>query len=291
MINAGVVGSGNAGAVLLSLLLRHPKVNVNLAVSTSHAGKRAENVLGLQTDLVFSELSVPDLNKLDVVFLAVPHGNAKHISGKLACRVIDLSSDNRLSATYGLPEINKDAIKASRLVANPGCYATACILSAYPLKDYIDSCVFDCISGYSGGGKNPPYDYKENIIAYSLTDHFHLAEIQMIMGMSVDFTPHVVDVFKGLMCTAHLKLKQEMRRADITDKYRFYARSFTEVVDGIPDAKGITDTPYCRIGGFAQKGESLVIVSVIDNLMKGASSQAIENMNIMFGLGHEEGLE
>ncbi len=295
MIKAAVVGaSGYLGSTLLKLLLKHTQVKVELATSNSLAGKKvSEGFKDMGTALRFSRLDIEELNKKDIVFLAVPHGSAKEIAEKLKCKVVDLSSDHRLAETYGLPESNEDKIKTSRIVANPGCYATACILSVYPIKELIKYAVFDCINGYSGGVKNPKYDYQENIIAYSITGHNHIPEMSKMFGFGFSFTPHVVNTFSGLMCTSHVFLKEKVDAAALRKKYKeFYKSSFTKVVEHIPCTKKVSKTPYCHIGGFEfDSSGQLVIISVIDNLYKGGASQAVENMNIMFGFGRKEGLE
>ena len=156
--------------------------------------------------------------------------------------------------------------------------------------------VFDCISGYSGGGKNHGYDYGENIIAYRLTDHNHLKEMSHALGTRPSFTPHVVNTFRGLMCTAHLKLKKPVEaRAELLASYQqYYKGSFTRVSEEIPCTKDVLGTPYCQIGALSIEegaGDHVVAVSVIDNLLKGAASRAIENLNLMFGLPRTAGLE
>ena len=297
MIKVGIVGgSGYVGHDLIKILLKHPQVEMKLLASTSQAGQSlAAQHPDLESDLVFTPLSADTLNKMDVVFLSVPHGQAKPLAQELSCRIIDMSVDHRLTHTYGLPELYKSRIKEARIIGNPGCYATSCILAAYPIIDLVEHVVFDCISGYSGGGKDAKlkYDYEDNIIAYKLTDHFHKPEIKMVLGPIFSFTPHVVNAFSGIMCTAHFTMKSEMFDFnEILNRYtNLYRNSFTKVVDTIPCTNDVTGTPYCHIGGFSPDGpQRLVLISVIDNLLKGAASQAIENMNIMFGLEQQAGL-
>ncbi|MFH1590780.1 MAG: N-acetyl-gamma-glutamyl-phosphate reductase [archaeon] len=299
MIAAGVVGgTGAAGSHLIGLLLGHPEMDIRIVTSRSEAGTWIGKIHpGLASkapkDLEFSDPDFEALNKLDVVFLAVPHGTAKDIAAKLTCKVIDIADDHRLDEVYGLPELSKEKIAEAKLVANPGCYATACILAALPLKDRIQDVVFNCISGYSGGGKNPPYDYKDNIIAYKLADHRHRNEMTRVLGVPFSFIPHVTDVHRGLMCTAVITLKEgETIDIEAIKKLytKTYAGTFTKVVDEIPTTKDVVGTPYCKIGGFVEDGRKLIIISVIDNLLKGAASQAIENANIMFNLPRDSGL-
>jgi N-acetyl-gamma-glutamyl-phosphate reductase len=286
--NIGIIGaSGYTGSTLLGLLLKENDVEIKIVTSNSLVGKKVSDEFPeIKTDLVFTAINYDELNKLDLVFIALPHGMAKEIAPKLKTKVIDFSADHRLTATYGMPELFKQEIQKAKVVANPGCYATACILSAYPIKEMIDKIVLDGVSGYSGGGKNAKqkYDYEENVIAYSIADHFHKAEVSKMLGKEVTFTPHVVDTFKGLMVTAHIFLNKKISKEQIIDKYKqFYKNTNTKIVDNIPTTKEVVDTPFCHIGGFEiDANNCLVVVSVIDNLMKGASSQAVENMKIMF---------
>ncbi len=296
MIKVGIVGgSGNVAFNLIRMLLNHKKVEIKIVTSTSCLGKKISEIFPeIDIDLKFSELSIDDLNKMDIVFLAVPHGTSKEIASKLKCKVIDFAADHRLTSAYGLPEIFKKEIKDAKLIANPGCYATACILAVYPIKNMIKQVVFDCISGYSGAGKDAnPEDYKENIIAYKIANHFHIKEMSKVLGQEVSFTPHVVNTFSGIMCTAHIFLKEKINVKSIKEEYNnFYKGTFVEVIDSIPCTKDVINTPFCHIGGFeADKNDQLVVISVIDNLLKGAASQAIENMNIMFGFDHKKGLQ
>ncbi len=299
MIIVGIVGaSGYVGSNLIKLLENLKHADLKMVTSKTFAGKNVSDVIqDVKCELTFSELDPGELNKMDVVFLAVPHGKAKLIAGKLNTRIIDMSVDHRLTHTYGLPEVFKDDIECSDLVGNPGCYATAVILSTYPLRELINHAVFDCMSGYSGAGKNAKdkLDYENNMIAYKLTDHFHKREMNHVLGMDISYTPHVVDTFSGIMCTAHIFLKEAIDVGDMRKMYeKFYNNTFTKIMEGIPSTKDVTHTPWCHIGGFevdAEDNKKLVIISVIDNLLKGASSQAIENMNIMFGYDHKEGVK
>jgi N-acetyl-gamma-glutamyl-phosphate reductase len=290
MIKVGVVGaSGYAGQNIIKLLMGHKSAGVKVLVSNTSAGEKDPT-----TGLTYIAFSSELLSQMDVVFLAVPHGVAQALCPQIKTKVIDMSVDHRLSHTYGLPEVFAEEIQRADLVGNPGCYATAAILSVYPIKDYIQSVVVDCISGFSGAGKNAreKFDYEENIIAYALTDHFHIQEIQKVLGVNSSFTPHVVPVFSGLMATAHIFLKEGAENLPFKKIYEdFYRHTYTQIKDAVPQTKEVKGSPYCHIGGFLKDANGrLVVVSVIDNLMKGAASQGIENMNLMFGLFHGEGL-
>jgi len=285
-----IVGaSGNAGSTLLRLLLEANQVEVALVTSASLSGEPiSEHFPDIVSPLRFSPLETAPLNQMDLVFVALPHGMAKPVVAEVRTKVIDLSADHRLSAVYGLPELFSEQVKEARLVANPGCYATACLLSAYPIRDMVERVVFTGISGYSGGGKQAKqkYDYDNNIVAYALTDHFHKAEITHHLGMPVTFTPHVVDIERGLLVTAHLFLRTAIVRAEILSRYAaFYKNTRTQVVSHIPSAREAVNSEYCLLGGFElDERNGLTVVAAIDNLMKGAASQAQENMQLMLGL-------
>jgi len=289
MIRAGIVGGSGLVGFNLARLLHGENVRIDMITSSSLIGQSAREYYAnefdkeVDTGLQFTAVDYDELNELDIVFLAVPHGDAGQISANITTRIIDMSADHRLEWTYGLPEIYEQEIRKSKRVANPGCYATACILSAYPIRDMIGDIVFDCISGYSGGGKNPSYDYRGNIIAYKLRDHHHVREISNELGMNVSFAPHVIDTFSGLMCTAHISLKRKLSIDDVVHKYQsLYQNTRTRVIREIPDTKMVVEKDTCVIGGFVyDNNHKLVVVSVIDNLMKGAASQAIENMRLM----------
>lgn len=295
MIKVAIVGgSGYVGNILLKILLNHEYVDVKIVTSTSQNGKKVNELFPeINSELILSKFNYKEINKMDVVFLAVPHGKAKSIVPKLKCKIIDFTSDHRLTEIYGLPEIFENKIKESKFIANPGCYASACILATYPIQDLIKYTVFDCISGYSGGGNAAKYKYQENIIAYKLSNHFQIKELSNVLNFNFSFTPHVVNTFSGLMCTAHIFLNDKIKLDKIKNQYKeYYKDSFTKIIDSIPSTKNVVNTPYCNIGGFElDKNNQLVIVSVIDNLYKGAATQAIENMNLMFKLDHKEGLK
>ena len=257
MIEAAIVGgSGFVGRNILKLLLKHGEVEVKTVTSDSQAGKSVSSVLELEAgDLKFSPHSCEGVSSADVAFLAVPHGEGGAMAKGLGCKIIDMTADHRLTHTYGLPEVYADEIKNATLVANPGCYATASILSAYPIKGLISRVVFDGISGYSGGGASSKYDYEENVIAYKLADHFHTKEMSKVLGAPMSFTPHVVNAYAGLMITSHIQLKGALDAADVKAMYAdFYQGTLTSVVDKIPCTKEVVGTPYCRIGGFEKDG-------------------------------------
>jgi N-acetyl-gamma-glutamyl-phosphate reductase len=321
-IKVGIIGaSGYTGYELIKILKKHPKVELTVLNSKSYAGHPVKSLYPdfFDSDLKFTNASIEEINKLDLAFLAVPHKTAMSIVPKLKCKVVDLSADYRFKkinvyekvygikhtdkktkAVYGLPELFKEKIKKAKVIANPGCYATICTLTAYPIQKLAKYIVFDCKSGYSGAGKNSTYakDHhaiKENIVAYKLSNHRHKYEVEQFIKTKLSFTPHVIDAFQGMMCTMHAILKKNVSVENIKKLYKdFYKNQhFIKIMeDKIPDLHDIQKTNYCNIGGFEiDENNQLVIVSVIDNLLKGASGQAVQNMNLMFGFGETESLE
>ena len=266
----------------------------------------------------------------DLVFTAVPHGAAMDIVPALlegGVRVVDLSADYRLpvqvfeetygrahtdprdgGAVFGLPELHPEASSAS-LVANPGCYPTGAILSAAPLAKagIIKYAVFDSKSGISGAGVEPSEtshypNLAENVRAYNVTTHRHLPEIVQELGLLEDalnhnrvfFTPHVVPVIRGILTTAHLILRKSCEPDAILDTYQeFYMdKPFVrvrEAGDGLPNLADVRGSNFCDIG-LVCGGNRVVVISAIDNLVKGAAGQAIQNMNLMLGLPETCGL-
>ncbi|MEA1907155.1 MAG: N-acetyl-gamma-glutamyl-phosphate reductase [Euryarchaeota archaeon] len=266
----------------------------------------------------------------DLVFTAVPHGAAMDIVPALlegGVRVVDLSADYRLpvqvfeetygrahtdprdgDAVFGLPELHPEASGAS-LVANPGCYPTGAILAAAPLAKagMIKYAIFDSKSGISGAGVEPSEtshypNLAENVRAYNVTTHRHLPEIVQELGLlegslnhnNVFFTPHVVPVIRGILTTAHLILRKSCEPDAIIGTYReFYMdKPFVRVRDagdGLPNLADVRGSNFCDIG-IVCGGNRVVVVSAIDNLVKGAAGQAIQNMNLMLGLPETCGL-
>ncbi|CAB3289680.1 N-acetyl-gamma-glutamyl-phosphate reductase [Methanocaldococcus lauensis] len=266
---------------------------------------------------------------VDLIFTATPHGASMNIVPDFierGIKVIDLSGDYRFEdislyekyykikhkglvdakIAYGLPELHRKEIKEAQLVANPGCFPTGCILAVAPLvKERIieERIIFDSKTGVSGAGINPTEtthfpNVNENINPYKITTHRHTPEIEKELkklgNVKVSFTPHLAPITRGILTTAHTFLVENLDREDIIKIYeRFYKdeifiRIFPEE---IPKLTWVRGTNFCDIGGFEiDEHNRLVIISAIDNLVKGASGQAIQNMNIMFGFDEKEGL-
>jgi N-acetyl-gamma-glutamyl-phosphate reductase len=244
-------------------------------------------------------------------------------------RIIDLGGDFRLKsgslyekyyrhthtapsllddAVYGLPEFFADRIAAAKLVANPGCYPTSAILALGPALHHAavsgEGIVIDSLSGVSGAGRSSATEYSfsevnENVRAYKIGTHQHAPEIQSILEeatgkiISLSFVPHLIPITRGIYTTIHARLEAGMNEAEIIELYETFYRNapFVRVKRQIPQVKDVLYTNYCDIGLVIDRNTNqLVIVSVIDNLMKGAAGQAVQNMNIMFGIPQERGL-
>ncbi|MBP1647266.1 MAG: N-acetyl-gamma-glutamyl-phosphate reductase [Bacteroidetes bacterium] len=289
----------------------------SLAGRTSLAYEQFDSSRFAGLDVAF--ISLPSGEGMKVVPLLV--GNVKH--------VIDLGGDFRLQsaetyqlyykhqhtatallpeAVYGLPELNKGGLKTARLVANPGCYPTSAILGLLPalVRGTVEEkgIVINALSGVSGAGRSSSVEMSftelnENIRAYKVGNHQHIPEIQSVLSgacgkdVSLSFIPHLVPLTRGIYSTIHAQLTQKISTEDVLALYEsYYADApFVRVLRTIPELRGVTGTNYCDIGLYVQERTGqLVILSAIDNLVKGAAGQAIQNMNILFGLPEEKGL-
>ncbi|MGP8321284.1 MAG: N-acetyl-gamma-glutamyl-phosphate reductase [Methanosarcinaceae archaeon] len=330
MINVGIIGgSGYTGGELMRLILRHPYANIEVVTSRRLAGKDVcdthTHLRGF-LDMKFEDLS-PDTikDRCDVVFVAVPHGTSMNIVPQLLdgnTKVIDLSADYRLKtdvfeqvygmehtnpmdAVFGLVELHP-GIKSEMFISNPGCYPTGAILSAAPLvaAGVVKSVIFDSKSGISGAGINPSAtshypNMAENIQAYKLTTHRHHAEIFQELNYldssltNISFTPHVIPSVRGILTTAHIFTKSSVSVDEVRSNYMdFYKdKPFIRVIDGIPTLSAVRGSNFCDIGFEVDElNNRVVVVSAIDNLVKGASGQAIQNMNLICGFEETEGL-
>lgn len=273
------------------------------------------------------------LEEIEVVFLALPHGKSFHIVQKAlekGVKVIDLGADFRFDsyetyekwygvkheaynlledAVYGLSEINREKIKKANLVGNPGCYTTASILALYPIlkSGIIDSksIIIDGKSGVSGVGKAMNIsslfvECNESIKAYGVASHRHTPEIEQELSkasgkdVNLVFTPHLIPMNRGIMCTCYGKLKGNASQEKLYQIYNdlYGKEKFIRVIEKIPETKNVRGSNLCDIAIRVDKRTNTVIViSVIDNLIKGAAGQAIQNMNLMLGLREEEGIE
>src|SRR3989344_7559949 len=226
MIKVGIIGaSGYTGYELIKILKKHPKVELLILNSQTYNRKKVKELYpDFDGDDVYTNYSIDEINKLklDCIFLATPNGTASGLVPKLNCKkIVDLSADYRFKAVYGLPELFKNKIKKAKLVANPGCYATVCALTALPIQKLAKYIVFDCKSGWSGAGKESVYakdpkgTIKDNLVAYKLTAHRHKPEIEQFIKTKLSFTPHVIDTFQGMMATTHVLLKKKVSKEKI----------------------------------------------------------------------------
>lgn len=339
MIKVGIIGStGYAGQELVRILLQHNEVEILMLGSRSYKDKKYyetyRNMFKL-VDNVCSDGSIEELAKdVDVLFTATPNGYCSSIiNEKILSRtkVIDLSADFRIKnrdnynewyglehnsfsyvkeAVYGLPEINRDGIKAARLIANPGCYPTCSILTVAPLlKENIlnkDSLIIDAKSGTSGAGRGAKVDslyceVNENIKAYGVGTHRHIPEIEqelsLVAGSSlqINFTPHLVPMNRGILVTAYGSLEKSVTEEEVRDIYENYYKNenFVRILPkGIfPETRWVEGSNYVDINiKIDPRTNKVIMIGAIDNLVKGAAGQAVQNMNIMFGLEENAGL-
>ncbi|HFD92508.1 MAG TPA: N-acetyl-gamma-glutamyl-phosphate reductase [Gammaproteobacteria bacterium] len=336
-IKAGIVGAtGYTGGELIRLLLMHPHVDIAVVTSRSEAGRHVTELfpnLRQRLNLAFTAPDTTQLAACDVIFFATPNGTAMTMAPHLlqeGARVVDLSADFRIKdsgvwshwygmthacpellaeAVYGLPEMNRQAIAAARLVANPGCYPTAVQLGFLPLVEegLVDtaSLIANTASGVSGAGRKAATgllfsELDENFKAYNVAGHRHQPEI--VQGLQtatqhpvrLTFVPHLVPMVRGIHATLYGRLQ-----APDTDLQALYEQRFAEepFVDVLPagqhaETRTVTGGNHCRMAVFRPgDGDTVVVLSVIDNLIKGAAGQAVQNMNIMFGYRETAGLE
>jgi N-acetyl-gamma-glutamyl-phosphate reductase len=338
MISAGIIGgTGYTGEELLRLLAGHPGVRLDVITSRSEAGRAVADLfpnLRGHVDLAYSEPDPAALSACDVVFFATPNGTAMTMAPallKAGVKVIDLAADFRLKdvaawekwygmthacpellaeAVYGLPEINRELIRTSQLVANPGCYPTAVQLGFLPLlkQGLVDthSLVADAKSGASGAGRGAVTgmllsEVTGSVKAYAVPGHRHLPEIsQGLDGMAgsqveLTFVPHLMPMIRGIHATLYASLTAEAGDELQALYETSYANEpFVDVLPAAshPETRSVRGSNMCRIAVHRpQHGRTVVVLSVIDNLVKGASGQAVQNMNIMFDLDETLGLE
>lgn len=310
-IDVALVGArGYVGFELLKLLDSHPFTNVVAAFSREFKGKAVRDVVAGYSDAALhyqaDELECLAAMKLDVIFLALPNEVAKkynelwlEISNSVC--IIDLSSDFRFDEkwTYGQPETCADSLLGKKLIANPGCYATGSQLGLLPI---IDNCVgaptIFGVSGYSGAGSKPsennnPVRLANNLKAYKLIDHIHEQEVSYVLGKAVHFMPHVAEFFRGIHLTLSVQLDKNYSVQEIEWLYKhcYQACELIKVSHKIPEVQQVQNTHHVFIGGFTIKDNHLVLCVVIDNLLKGAATQAIQNMNLAFELEMNLGIK
>lgn len=307
----GLVGArGHVGSALIGLLARHPRIELAYVCSRERDGvpvRRFEPDApeGLRYGNPAPEEAAAE--GADVVVLALPNGLASawveafDVAGSKAL-IVDLSADFRFDDRwfYGLPELTRKRYAGQRRISNPGCYATAMQLAVAPLCDTLAGPV-QCfgVSGYSGAGttaseRNDTVKLKDNLMPYALSGHIHEREAAFQLGCGIEFMPHVAPHFRGLSITANLPLLRAFTPDEIHARYaaHYGHEALVEIAGTAPWMSEVANTPLARIGGFtlAGDGKRLVVVCVLDNLLKGAASQALQNINLGLGLPETTGI-
>lgn len=345
MIKAGIIGAtGYAGGELVRLLIQHKEVEIKWYGSRSYIDKKYAQVYGNMFEIVEDTCLDDNMEELadrvDVIFTATPQGFCASVMNDSILsktKIVDLSADYRIKdvsvyekwygiehkspqyigeAVYGLCEINREDVKKARLVANPGCYTTCSILTAYPLvkEGLIDTAtlIVDAKSGTSGAGRgaklpNLYCEVNENIKAYGVASHRHTPEIEEQLGYAagreimINFTPHLVPMNRGILVTEYASL---VRKPDgllpsyeevkaVYDKY-YKKEKFVRVLekDVFPETKWVEGSNYVDVNfKIDERTGRVIMMGALDNVVKGAAGQAVQNMNLMFGLKESEGLE
>ncbi|MBP3425918.1 MAG: N-acetyl-gamma-glutamyl-phosphate reductase [Rikenellaceae bacterium] len=319
MIGAAIIGgAGYTGGEAIRLLLNHPEAQLRFVQSTSNGGNLLSDVhadLFGDTDMKF--VAEPDWDGVDVVFLCVGHGDARKYMEShdipASVKVIDLSQDFRLAATasigsrefvYGLPEVNFESIKSANNIANPGCFATCLQLGMLPLAAagaLTDDVQITATTGSTGAGQKPSatthFSWRNsNLSHYKAFTHQHLHEIgetitrlQPSFGGAINFVPMRGAFARGIFATIYTRTDMTQEQAVELYKEFYKDAAFTHVSDKAIDMKQVVNTNKCLVN-VVKHGDQLLVSSTIDNLVKGASGQAVQNMNIMMGLEQTAGL-
>jgi N-acetyl-gamma-glutamyl-phosphate reductase len=331
MINVGIIGgTGYTGGELARLLCRHPQMNIVSMTSRRHPGVKVQKghpFLEGFIDLRFTETVSDDC---ELVFVATPYGASMDITPQLLDRgmkVVDLSGDYRLhdvrtykqwygidhrdqehlpDSVYGIPELFRDQIKGADLVANPGCYPTCTLLTVAPLykKGLVEAdLIVDAKSGTSGAGMEPtPLCHHPNcsdsVIAYKVGKHRHTPEMEMVINTmantdsKVVFTPHLVPLIRGILSTCYAKLKEPVGYEEMSSIYEDFYRGerFVRVTPN-PSMRSVVGSNFCEVGFAFASDTTVVSIGAVDNLVKGASGQAIQNANLMLGLEESMGID
>ena len=340
MIKVGIIGAtGYAGGELVRILMGHKEAEIVWYGSRSYIDQKYADVYRNMFQIVDAKCMDDNIEALadqvDVIFTATPQGFLasvinENILGKT--KIVDLSADFRIKdvkvyekwygiehkspqfieeAVYGLCEVNRDKVKGARLIANPGCYTTCSILTAYPLakEGIIDmrTLIVDAKSGTSGAGRGAKVpnlfcEVNENMKAYGVATHRHTPEIEEQLGYAsgkevvISFTPHLVPMNRGILATEYAKLTKDVTWEEVKAVYdKYYANEkFVRVLDKdvYPETKWVEGSNYVDIGfKIDPRTNRIIMMGAIDNLVKGAAGQAVQNMNLLFGLPEDEGLE
>ena len=320
MPDVAVLGaSGFTGALAARLVHRHPELELVAVTSRSDAGRRLDDLYPHhRVPMVLDAFELDELGPLDAAIVAYPHGAAAETVAQLherGIKVVDLSADFRLrdlatyeefyvphpapqlieEAVYGLPERYRADIRGASLVANPGCYPTASILALLPLAPYLDDVVIDAKSGVSGAGRAPTdathfVAADENVTPYGVGHHRHTPEIEQELGVTVTFTPHLLPLDQGELVSCYVTLNADVDVEALFEE-RYADEPFVELAAKPPGVRDVRDSNMCRIHVRRDERTGKVLVfAAIDNLWKGASAQAVQNLNLMLGLDETAGL-
>ena len=335
MIKVAIIGaSGYTGAESMEIILRHSQARLTYLTALPQECGHAADIFGRfkgRCDLQIEPLDFDKLYDLaDVALCCLPHKVSMGFVPKLltaGLKVIDFSADYRIrdikvykkfyqvkhtditnveAAVYGLPELYRVQIKGAELIANPGCYPTACLLAIAPLlKNNLietDSIINNAVTGISGAGKNPSHKFhfpnmNENLFAYSIGSHRHMPEMEQIAGqiagcnVEILFQPYAGPFDRGILSTVYCQPKGKTTSVDLAELFNdFYSSEpFVQICKQAPAVKDVAGTNYCHIFPTVTKGK-IIIFSAIDNLVKGACGQAVQNMNIMYNLDETMGL-
>lgn len=309
----GVVGArGYVGAELIRMVARHPRMQLAFVSSREREGQRvADHVEDVDSGLRYSAPALDALPTLgvDALVLALPNGKAAACVAGFAGTsnapvIVDLSADHRFDAGwhYGLPELTRghDAIRPSR-ISNPGCYATAMQLAIAPMREVLAGPV-QCfgVSGYSGAGsapsdRNDTGKLRDNLMPYALAGHMHEREVAHRVGHPIEFMPHVAPHFRGLSVTVNLHLAREFAMDEVMARYRdrYEPEPLVAISREAPWVTSVAGQHHATVGGFtlAEGGRRLVVVAALDNLLKGAATQAMQNLNLAFGFDELAGIK
>ncbi|MGH8162704.1 MAG: N-acetyl-gamma-glutamyl-phosphate reductase [Rhodanobacteraceae bacterium] len=307
----GIVGArGYTGAELIKLIAAHPNLRLVFVSSRELAGQRvADHVEEHGADLHYENMDAEEAAQrcVDAVILALPNGQSEAFVQAIDAHasrtvIVDLSADHRFDAGwyYGLPELMRGRYHAQTRIANPGCYATAMQLVIAPLRDAL-AAPPQCfgVSGWSGAGttpsdKNDPEKLRDNLMPYSLVDHLHQREVSKQIGMPVEFMPHVAPYSRGVTMTVNLWLREPFTVDGLKARFRerYTREPLVRIVEEPPWVSRIAGKHHIEIGGFALApgGKRAVIVATLDNLLKGAATQALQNLNLALGFDECAGI-
>lgn len=339
MIKVGILGAtGYAGQQLVWILRNHPQSEIVFISSHSYANTQYSdtynNYYGFLEDVCIDmEDAESKLPLIDILFIALPHGKSFDIVKKALAqgvKVVDLGADYRLKspevykewygleheykevledACYGLVELNREDIKKASLIANPGCYPTASILSLYPLLKHElinpDSIIIDAKSGVTGAGRSAKIpnlftECNDSVKAYGIASHRHTPEIEQMLSsackenITLNFTPHLIPMNRGILATCYAKLNRQISTEELKELYKSFYKDeyFVKITDTLPETKWVRGSNLCHIAvKVDNRTNRVIIVAAIDNLIKGAAGQAVQNMNVMFNLKETTGLE